>query len=161
MKSWLSSKLVWLVGFLVAFLSPIQALMIATGTIITIDFIFGILAAKKKGILINSKRMSHTLIKMLTYQLLIITSYLMKLYFIPIIPIVEITSGFIGIVELLSISENFTVITGKNFITYIRHIIYDKVKQGDRHQDNNRKQQEIAVSQLVKKILDTKKGDAK
>jgi len=133
MKTWMSSKLIWLLGFLTAFLAPIQGVMIATGVIIMIDFTLGIMAAVKSGGWgnINSKRMSNTLIKMLAYQLLIITSYIMKLYFLPVMPIVEITTGFIGIIELLSIAENFTKVTGQDFITYIRKFIMDKVKPED------------------------------
>lgn len=128
MINYLQNKIIWLGGFLIAFTAPIQELMIATGVIILIDFIFGISAAVKNKVPITSKRMSNTVTKLIAYNLLIISAYLMQLYFLKRLPVVEMTTGFIGVIELLSIGENFSKLTGHNFISYIKKIIISKMK---------------------------------
>lgn len=130
MKEFLTNKTIWLFGFLGAFLAPVMDALIATGILIMIDFVFGLAAAKKRGDDINSKRMSQTIIKMLAYQLLLVTSFISEKYLISKMPIVEITTGFIAVVELLSIAENFTVITGHDFLSYLKKMVFDKMKNG-------------------------------
>ena len=111
-----------------AFFIPLYPVMIATTTLIVIDTIFGILAAKKRGRKITSKRMSHVLIKMLVYNLLIITGALVEIYTIPWMPVIKIIVSFIGMVELFSIGESFTVITDKPFLTYIKQHLFKNFK---------------------------------
>ena len=131
MREYLGNKMIYLIGGLSTFLAPIASVMIAVGVLIMIDFIMGIIAARKTGDKINSKKMSNTLIKMLVYQLLIITSHLIELYLVPWLPILKITLSFIGIIEFLSIGENFTKITKKNFVKYIKDFIQSKLKSND------------------------------
>jgi phage-related holin len=114
--------------FLTAFLAPIKAFMFAVGALVVIDFIFGILAARKKGEKIESKKMSRTLVKMFVYQLLIISSHICEKYLVDFIPFTQITLGFLAIVEFYSIGESFSSITGMNFISYIKNIIVEKLK---------------------------------
>jgi phage-related holin len=114
--------------FLTAFFAPIKASMIAVGVIITLDFIFGIMAAKKRKEKIESKKMSRTLVKMLVYQMLIISAHLCEHYLVDFIPFTQITLGFIAIIEFYSIGEAFTTITGQNFISYAKNIIMAKLK---------------------------------
>lgn len=131
MNGYISNKMIYIMGALSTFFAPIATVMLAVGILIMIDFIMGILAARKRGEKISSKKMSDTIIKMVVYQLLIITSHLTELYLVPWLPILKITLSFIGVVEFLSIGENFTKITGKNFIKYIRDYIKDKLKSSD------------------------------
>jgi phage-related holin len=114
--------------FLAAFFAPIKASMIAVGVIITLDFIFGLMAAKKRKEKIESKKMSRTLVKMLVYQLLVISAHLCEHYLVDFIPFTQITLGFIAIIEFYSIGEAFTTITGENFISYAKSIIMAKLK---------------------------------
>lgn len=103
--------------------------MCAVGALVVIDFIFGIIAAKKQGEKIESKKMSRTLVKMLIYQLLIITAHICEKYLVDFIPFVQITLGFLAVVEFYSIGESFSKITGMNFISYIKNIVMGKLKE--------------------------------
>ena len=112
-----------------AFFAPIQIAMIAAGALIGIDTLFGVIAAKKEGKKIESRKLSRVLIKMLAYQLLIISAHITQVYLVPAIPLVNITLTYIGISEFMSIGENFTIITGKNFIKFIKDYLTTKLNK--------------------------------
>jgi phage-related holin len=115
-----------IVVLLSAFFLPIYPAMIAVGILITIDTLTGILASNKKGEKIQSRRLGRVLVKMLLYNLLIISAHLCEVYLVDI-PFVKITLAFLAITEFLSIGENFTVITGKDFIQYIKSWLMEKL----------------------------------
>jgi phage-related holin len=119
----LIGKLLFTLG---AFFMPIYPAMIAVGLLITIDTITGLLAARKKGIKIESRKMGRVLVKMLLYNLLIISAHICEVYLINI-PFVKITLAFLAITEFLSIGENFNIITGKDFVIYIKSWLMDKL----------------------------------
>lgn len=126
------NKIVYLLGGLSAFFISIQTYMIAIGVLIIIDLLMGVLAAKKRGEKISSKKLSNTIIKMLVYQLLIISAQIVQVYLLPEwLPVMGITLAFLGIVEIFSIGESFTVITGKNFIKFLKTYIMKKLKSND------------------------------
>jgi len=125
----LTNKLFYILGGLSAFFITIKVYMIAIGALIILDFILGVIAAMKRKEKINSKRMSDTIIKLLVYQLLIISAQLVQLYFVPEwLPLLGMTLSFLGIVEFFSIGENFSSITQKNFIKFIKDYIKGKLK---------------------------------
>ena len=105
---------------LIAFFTPIIPALIVAGILITIDTITGIAAAKKNKEKIKSRTLSRVLGKMLAYYLLIIAAHLTEIYLFPELPFLRITLAYIGVVEFFSISENFSKITGKNFIKYVK-----------------------------------------
>lgn len=141
MKDLMTTKLVWLFGCMATFIIPIREAMIATAVLIVIDLIMGVAAAVAKGgfYAINSKELSRTLIKMFSYQVIIISAHLIKLYFLPLLPIVEVTLAFIGVTELLSIGENFYTLTGQNFAYWLKTYLFDKMKQSDIRKDDKPK----------------------
>jgi len=107
----------------IAFLAPIQAAMIAVGLLIAIDTIFGIIAAVKSREQIQSRKFARVLIKLLAYQLLIVSAHLAQSFLSPLIPFVNITLVYVAISEFMSIGENFSKITGSNFIKYLKDIL--------------------------------------
>jgi phage-related holin len=115
--------------FLAAFFAPLKVFMFAVGALVMIDFIFGIIAAKKQKQPIESKKMSKTIIKLLVYQMLIITAHICETYLIDFVPFVQVTLGFLAVVEFYSIGENFSKITGMKFLSYIKGIIMGKLKE--------------------------------
>ncbi len=103
--------------------------MLAVGVLISIDLIFGLIAAKKNKEKITSKKLSQTIIKMFVYQLLIISSYITQTYLMPFFPLLKITIAFIGMTEFLSLSESFQKITGLEFIKFIKDKMMSSFKK--------------------------------
>lgn len=132
------SKIKWIILACLAILAPIQDSMVAVGVLITLDFIFGIIAAKKKGDSISSRRMADSIIKMLVYQLLIISAFVAQEYLAPWLPLTKTTLSFIGMVELYSIGESFTIITGLPFLKYLKNVIKNNMKNPDLRPDEDK-----------------------
>jgi len=112
--------------------------MIAVGILVIIDFITGLIAAKKQKVAITSKKMGATITKMLVYQLIIITSQLCEIYLVPQIPFIKITLAFLAVTEFTSIAENFQKTTGKDLMSKIRAYL-DKKFRGLIKDDNEKK----------------------
>ena len=110
-----------------AILAPIQASILAVGFLIMADLITGLAAAYKKGESIKSERLKNTAVKMLVYNLLLMSSFIAETYLTPWIPFTNITLSFLAIVELKSLGENFHNITGMNFIIYLKSYLNNKL----------------------------------
>jgi len=109
MKDWLNSLLV----SSVAFLLPIKLVIITAGVLILTDLITGIAAARKRGEKITSAALSRTVAKMAVYQTVIITGYMLQMNLLSnAIPVINVVSGVIGMVEFKSIIENANCILG-------------------------------------------------
>lgn len=99
----------------IAALAPIHAVIITVGVLIFADLIAGIWAAKKRGEEISSARMRDSITKMLVYQLVIITGYLVETHLLEgLIPVVKLAGAVIGMVELKSLLENASAILGRD-----------------------------------------------
>ena len=110
-----------------AILAPIQASILAVGFLIIADLITGIAAAYKRGESIKSQRLKNTAVKMLVYNLLLMSSFIAETYLTPWIPFTNITLSFLAIVEVKSLGENFHNITGINFIIYLKSYLNNKL----------------------------------
>jgi phage-related holin len=88
--------------------------MIAVCVLLIADFITGVWASiKLKGWeSINSRRMAHSITKIILYNLAIIISYMTQTYLFSEIPWLDISVGFIASVEIFSMYENIKKITG-------------------------------------------------
>lgn len=113
---------------LAVFFAPIYPAIIAVGILITIDFITGLIAAKKQGVTITSKKMGATVTKMLVYNCLIFAAHLCEIYLFPEIPFLKISLAFLAMTEFTSIAENFEKTTGKNLMILIRTYIDNKFR---------------------------------
>jgi len=133
-----TSFLIKLLTLLSIFFIPIIPAMIAVGILVIIDFITGLIAAKKQNVAITSKKMGATITKMLVYQLIIITSQLCETYLVPQIPFIKITLAFLAVTEFTSIAENFQKTTGKDLMSKIRAYL-DKKFRGLIKDDNEKK----------------------
>jgi len=112
---------------ILAILAPIQASILAVGFLIMADLVTGIAAAYKKGESIKSQRLKNTAVKMLVYNLLLMSSFIAETYLTPWIPFTNITLSFLAIVEVKSLGENFHNITGINFIIYLKSYLNNKL----------------------------------
>jgi hypothetical protein len=109
MSNWLKSLAV----ASLAALAPIQAVLVVVGLLLMSDMVLGILAARKRGEVVNSASMRRTVSKMLIYEAVVILGYLMQHYLMDdIMPVAKICAGAIGMVEFKSILENADAING-------------------------------------------------
>jgi hypothetical protein len=115
MKEWAIAAAL---GF-VAFLAPIQGVMIATGFLIFVDTFTGIWRSLKAGQRITSGKLGTTLSKLVLYQVLIVTALVMQLHLIPLIPVVSLVAAAIAAREGLSVFENVSSITGTDFVSLL------------------------------------------
>lgn len=102
-------------GYVAVLLSPIYPAMMALTWVLVIDWVTGVWASRRRGERITSKRMSETITKVVLYNLLIITALVVETYLAPELPLIRLAVGFIGMVELKSVAENVTALTGVDF----------------------------------------------
>jgi hypothetical protein len=116
-----------------AFLLPLQGLLILIGLMIAIDTFTGVYKARKKKEKVTSRKLSNVISKMLLYQLTLLTFYILDVYllgeFVSIftsIPLflTKLTAIILCSIEVVSINENFTAITGKSLWTQIKLILW-------------------------------------
>lgn len=120
--------------FLIAFLVPINAILIATGVLVFFDFVTGCWKSLSIGgwrnrdgnLTLNSRAMSHTITKSTLYVIAILSFHLTEIYLVPEFPLTRIIAGFIGVTELKSISENIGIILKVSLWTYVKDLIYRK-----------------------------------
>jgi hypothetical protein len=103
----------------IAVLSPIKTVIIATGVVIILDLISGVVRAVKAKEAIQSSVMRRTVTKFLVYQLAIISGFIIETYLLSGIPITKLVSSVIGLVEIKSILENLNDIYGQNIFKSI------------------------------------------
>lgn len=109
-----------LISFVAVFV-PLVHLLIAVGLVIAIDFVFGIWRAIHVKEKVTSRKMSATVGKMLLYQLMIISLFLVEKFMMGgLLPITQIGASFLGLIELKSISESFEIIYNVNLFNKIK-----------------------------------------
>jgi hypothetical protein len=110
-------------------LAPIKAVMITVGFLVAADFIFGILAARKRGEKITSARMSHSITKAFVYQGAVISGFLMEKYLLDsVLPVCKIVAGLIGSVEMKSLLESANDILGQPVFKAVVSTLKPKVE---------------------------------
>lgn len=110
-----------LAAVLLTALLPQSSIFITVGVLIVIDFFCGVYKSIKNGDHFSSRKMSHTISKIIFYNLAIITGALIQLHIMPLIPFVTLIASSIAIIEFTSITENITDILGFD--------IFKKVKE--------------------------------
>jgi len=107
------------------FFAPITWSIVGIGVLVFADVFTGIAAAKKRGERIHSKGMSRTIGKMLYYTIAIVLSRVMELTFISWLPIAQLTSGYISVVEFKSNLENIAQVTGVDVWNHLKEKFED------------------------------------
>ena len=101
----------------------IKPVLVTIGVLIFIDLFLGIWSALKNGENIESKKLANTVSKGIVYHLFIISAFIIeKFIFNGHIPMLEITSGMVAIIEIKSISENVDKIIGLNLFNIIKKV---------------------------------------
>lgn len=102
---------------LVALFGPAGGALGAMLTLVMVDAISGILASKKLGQPITSKRFRDTVTKLLVYLTVICLAHLVGTYLAPNMKILELVSSTVGLSELLSVLENLNILAGGNLLS--------------------------------------------
>ena len=98
---------------LIVVFAPIQAAVITTFTLIILDLVTGIMAAKKRGEPISSSGLKRTVGKILLYEISIVAAFLVQQYLTgDLFPASKLVTAMIGLVELSSILENMNTLNG-------------------------------------------------
>lgn len=101
--------------------APIKALILTVLVLIFADLFLGIWAARKRGEKITSAAMRRTVTKLLVYNTTIITGFLVETYLLGgIAPISKLVAAVVGAVEMKSLLENASEITGLDFKSIIK-----------------------------------------
>lgn len=99
----------------IAMLAPIHAVIVTVFVLVLADLATGIWASTKEGQKISSAKLRDTVTKLLIYQTVIITGFLVETYLISgVIPVVKLAGAVIGMVELKSLIENADRILGRS-----------------------------------------------
>lgn len=107
-------KLIKFIFWLLALLTPVNAVMVTVIFLIIVDFITGSYASFKKHIPIRGSRITHTVSKFFIYNLVILAAYFLEKHIVSEVPFLKIIAGFIAIAEIKSILENYNKIYGVN-----------------------------------------------
>ena len=109
---------------LISYFAPVKEIVHVMLIFILIDFISGVWAAKKRKETLESRKFRKTLTKFLWYTVALILSFMMeKTFNLSWSNLSGIIGGFICFIELKSIFENITHITGEPIFLKILHII--------------------------------------
>ena len=122
MKNWLINHLNNLLIATIAVISPVMPLFLTIGFLIAMDFVFGIYRAHKTGEVITSRKMGNSISKILLYNIMVLSVYLMDHYILNTgLNLEKIAAGLIAIIEIKSLDETFVKVFGWS--------IYDKIKK--------------------------------
>jgi phage-related holin len=114
MKDTLLKYLASAIAFLISYFTPAFPLMMAIGFFVVADFITGVMAAKKRGEEILSKKMRPSVTKGIGYMVAILVALVFQNHFLPGFEVMKIVAGLIAFIEVKSLDENFRTITGKS-----------------------------------------------
>lgn len=105
----------WQFGiYLLAFIAPIKGILILLGFLLLSDLLTGIWKSYRRGQKITSHKMSHTITKMVLYSMAIILTHGIEMVFptLALLNMTNIAGGYVCLVELKSIYENVSALTG-------------------------------------------------
>jgi hypothetical protein len=112
--------------FILAVLLPSAEYVIIAAFFVLSDTLTGVLAAKKKGERFNSLRLFDTVPKLIAYGTAILIAAVIQWKFMPEFPCIKGITLFVVYIELKSIDENITAITGQSMFKKIIQLINPK-----------------------------------
>jgi len=145
------------IGMIFSFFQPIQYVLLAVGAFILLDTIMAYIRARKTKKNWTSRKMRMGLVpKLITYQLLVITFFMVDfallnefiIYFTKIsFALTKVTAMVLVYIEVLSIDESFKVIKGKSMFSYFIEMIKSakKVKSTFEEVNENKKPNDTEI----------------
>lgn len=128
--SW--SKAVYgIAGAIMSFMAPIQVFIIWMLIFVGVDLVSGIIAAKKRGEKLESKKLRATINKMTWYFMFIILAQGLDVKVVTFMDIhlASLVSAIICGVELYSVLENAYTITGNRVFYMLTQFTVKKIKE--------------------------------
>ena len=105
-------------SWLCIYFYPTAQFLILIGFFVGADTITGVIAAKKRGDLITSKKFRAVITKYAGYGIGVLVAHVLQSQWFPDIPAMKIISGLIAYSELISIDENIKDITGVSLFKF-------------------------------------------
>ena len=120
-----------LMGAVMSFMAPIQVFIIWMLIFVGVDLVSGILAAKKRGEKLESKKLRATINKMTWYFMFIVLAQGLDIHVVPWIDmhLASMVSAIICGVELYSVLENAYSITGNRVFYMLTQFTVKKIKE--------------------------------
>jgi len=78
----MKSTFAYISASILAFFAPVAGIMIAVGAFISLDTLLGMMAAHKTGEKIESKKLSRVIWKMVMYQSVVLTFFVMDVFIV-------------------------------------------------------------------------------
>lgn len=125
MKEFLEKHLISIMNSILSAFCPLFPILGTVAFLLFCDLFTGIWRAMKEKKTINFYKGIDTILKTLAYFIIIICTFLFETYIFTGIPITKIIAGFITSVELKSVFENATAITGMNFWDKVKNLFKD------------------------------------
>jgi phage-related holin len=131
----MKSTFAYMSASILAFFAPVAGIMIAIGAFIALDTLLGIMAAQKIGEKIESKKLSKVVWKMLMYQAVTLSFFIMDVFIVgdllgTLINTPYVLTKTVGValiaIEFKSIDENIEKMTG----TTLLKRLYDLIAKG-------------------------------
>ena len=116
----------FLTPFLMAVILPSAEYVIIASFFVFSDTLTGVLASRKKGQKFSSHRLFNTIPKLIAYGTAILIAGMIQWKFMPDFPCIKGITLFVVYIELKSIDENITTITGESMFNRIIHMINPK-----------------------------------
>jgi phage-related holin len=131
----MKSTFAYMSASILAFFAPVAGIMIAIGAFIALDTLLGVMAAQKMGEKIESKKLSKVVWKMLMYQAVTLSFFIMDAFIVgdllgTLINTPYVLTKTVGValiaIEFKSIDENIEKMTG----TTLLKRLYDLIAKG-------------------------------
>jgi len=131
----MKSTFAYMSASILAFFAPVAGIMIAIGAFIALDTLLGVMAAQKMGEKIESKKLSKVVWKMLMYQAVTLSFFIMDVFIVgdllgTLIKTPYVLTKTVGValiaIEFKSIDENIEKMTG----TTLLKRLYDLIAKG-------------------------------
>jgi phage-related holin len=131
----MKSTFAYISASILAFFAPVAGIMIAIGAFIALDTLLGVMAAQKMGEKIESRKLSKVVWKMLMYQSVTLSFFIMDVFIVgdllgTLINTPYVLTKTVGValiaIEFKSIDENIEKMTG----TTLLKRLYDLIAKG-------------------------------
>lgn len=113
---------------LLSVFAPVGPVLATILALVVVDLITGLVVSRKAGIPVTSEGLKKSVLKLSLYLIAALLAFLVGNYLTgPLVPVLNIVSGLIGITELKSVLENLDLISGGSLMKVIISAIQKSV----------------------------------